>query len=52
VLKEIILVPTALEIAAGTFRGGRLVRDDAPPVGCQRHGDDEPFGPSRNRGSS
>ncbi len=31
VLKDIILVAAALVIAAGTFRGGRLVRSDPPP---------------------
>ena len=30
-LKDIILVAAALVIAAGTFRGGRLVRTDLPP---------------------
>jgi putative oxidoreductase len=50
VLKDIILVAAALVIAAGTFRGGRLVRDDAPPHGGQQ--DDVAFGPSRSCGSS
>jgi hypothetical protein len=31
VLKDIILVAAGLVIAAGTFRGGRLVRGDLPP---------------------
>lgn len=31
VLKDIILVTAGLVIAAGTFRGGRLIRDDLPP---------------------
>jgi putative oxidoreductase len=31
VLKDIILVTAALVIAAGTFRGGRMVRSDVPP---------------------
>jgi len=30
-LKDIILVTAALVIAAGTFRGGRLIRADLPP---------------------
>jgi len=30
-LKDIILVASALVIAAGTFRGGRLIRSDLPP---------------------
>ncbi len=30
-LKDIILVAAALVIAAGTFRGGRLIRTDLPP---------------------
>jgi len=32
VLKDIILVAAGLVIAAGTFRGGRLVRSDLPPT--------------------
>ena len=32
VLKDIILVTAALVIAAGTFRGGRLIREDLPPT--------------------
>ncbi len=32
VLKDIILVTAALVIAAGTFRGGRLIRADLPPT--------------------
>lgn len=32
VLKDIILVAAGLVIAAGTFRGGRLIRDDGPPT--------------------
>ena len=32
VLKDIILVGAAMVIAAATFRGGRLVRSDLPPV--------------------
>ena len=31
VLKDIILVAAGMAIAAGTFRGGRLVRDEARP---------------------
>jgi DoxX len=31
-LKDIILVAAALVIAAGTFRGGRMVRGDLPPT--------------------
>ncbi|PZS09262.1 MAG: DoxX family protein [Solirubrobacterales bacterium] len=31
VLKDIILVGAALVIAAGTFRGGHMVRDERPP---------------------
>ena len=31
VLKDVILVAAGLVIAAGTFRGGRLVRSDLPP---------------------
>ena len=31
-LKDIILVAAALVIAAGTFRGGRMVRADLPPT--------------------
>lgn len=31
VLKDIILVAAALVIAAGSFRGGRLIRGDLPP---------------------
>jgi uncharacterized membrane protein YkgB len=31
VLKDLILVTAALVIVAGTFRGGQLVRADAPP---------------------
>jgi len=33
VLKDIILVAAGMVIAAGTFRGGRLVRDEPPPGG-------------------
>jgi len=36
VLKDIILVAAGMAIAAGTFRGGRLVRDDLPPA-ADRH---------------
>ena len=32
VLKDIILVAAGLVIAAGTFRGGRMVRNDLPPT--------------------
>lgn len=32
VLKDVILVGAAMVIAAATFRGGRLVRDDLPPA--------------------
>jgi putative oxidoreductase len=32
VLKDVILVAAAMVIAAGTFRGGRLVRDEPQPV--------------------
>ncbi len=32
VLKDIILVAAGLVVAAGTFRGGRLVRGDTPPA--------------------
>ena len=31
VLKDVILVAAGMVIAAGTFRGGRLVRGDSPP---------------------
>jgi len=31
VLKDVILVAAGVVIAAGTLRGGRLVRDDLPP---------------------
>lgn len=31
VLKDVILVGAAMVIAAATFRGGRLIRSDAPP---------------------
>jgi putative oxidoreductase len=31
-LKDIILVAAALVIAAGTFRGGRMIRGDLPPA--------------------
>jgi putative oxidoreductase len=37
VLKDIILVTAALVIAAGSFRGGQLVRTDAPPGQPPRH---------------
>src|ERR1700728_2068205 len=30
-LKDIILVTGALVVAAGSFRGGRMIRDDLPP---------------------
>ncbi len=30
-LKDIVLVAAAMIIAAGTFRGGRLVRDEPSP---------------------
>lgn len=40
VLKDIILVTAALVIAAGSFRGGRLVRDDLPPAARPQAGDD------------
>jgi len=33
VLKDIILVAAAMVIAAGSFRGGRLVREEPPPAG-------------------
>ncbi|MGI9097620.1 MAG: DoxX family protein [Solirubrobacteraceae bacterium] len=32
VLKDVILVAAGMAIAAGTFRGGRLVRDEAQPA--------------------
>ncbi len=32
VLKDVILVGAAMVIAAGTFRGGRFIRDDLPPA--------------------
>jgi putative oxidoreductase len=32
VLKDIILVAAGMAIAAGTFRGGRLVRDEPQPI--------------------
>lgn len=38
VLKDIILVGAAMVIAAATFRGGRLVRSDLPPVSSVRPG--------------
>lgn len=38
VLKDIILVAAGMVIAAGTFRGGRLVRSDVPP-GATAHPD-------------
>jgi uncharacterized membrane protein YkgB len=38
VLKDLILVAAALVIAAGTFRGGQLVRDDPPPGGVPEGG--------------
>ena len=31
VIKDIVLVTAALVVAAGTFRGGHMVRDDLPP---------------------
>ena len=37
-LKDIILVAAALVIAAGTFRGGRMVRGDLPPAARVRDG--------------
>ena len=37
-LKDIILVAAALVIAAGTFRGGRMVRGDLPPGARRRDG--------------
>lgn len=42
-LKDIILVASALVIAAGTFRGGRLVRSDLPP--SIKVGGDAPIDP-------
>jgi len=36
VLKDIILVTAALVIVAGSFRGGQLVRADAPPGSLRR----------------
>lgn len=36
VLKDVILVAAAMVIAAGTFRGGRLVRDEPQPVARRR----------------
>jgi uncharacterized membrane protein YkgB len=36
VLKDIILVAAGMAIAAGTFRGGRLVRDDPQPARAPR----------------
>ncbi len=44
VLKDIILVTAGMVIAAGTFRGGRLVRDEpqlVPPVANPQHFDAE-----------
>ncbi len=41
VLKDIILVAAGLVIAAGTFRGGRLVRDDPAPA--ERLRNERPF---------
>ncbi len=38
VLKDIILVGAAMVIAAATFRGGRMVRSDLPPVRPVRRG--------------
>lgn len=38
VLKDIILVAAGLVIAAGAFRGGRLVRGDLPPAARPRDG--------------
>ena len=40
VLKDIILVGAGMIIAATTFRGGRLVRGDLPPVAPIREQDD------------
>jgi putative oxidoreductase len=37
VLKDIILVAAGMVIAAGTFRGGRLVRDEPQPAAVSRH---------------
>lgn len=37
-LKDLILVAAALVIAAGTFRGGRMVRGDLPPAARLRAG--------------
>jgi putative oxidoreductase len=37
-LKDIILVAAALVIAAGTFRGGRMIRGDLPPAARVRNG--------------
>jgi putative oxidoreductase len=36
VLKDIILVAAGMAIAAGTFRGGRLVRDESQPARAPR----------------
>jgi hypothetical protein len=36
VLKDIILVAAGMVIAAGTFRGGRLVRDEPQPDDAAR----------------
>lgn len=36
VLKDVILVTAGLVIAAGTFRGGRMVRDHLPPTDLPR----------------
>ena len=38
VLKDVILVGAGMVIAAATFRGGRLVRSDLPPVAFTRGG--------------
>lgn len=45
VLKDIILVAAGLVIAAGTFRGGRMVRTDLPPATPPR--EDGPLGPEQ-----
>jgi uncharacterized membrane protein YkgB len=37
-LKDIILVAAAMVIAAGTFRGGRMVRGDLPPAARTQDG--------------
>lgn len=36
VLKDIILVAAGMVVAAGTFRGGRLIRNDVAPAAFTR----------------